>query len=35
MTVGMVLDYIEEYVDHTNDKKVRKRKATQNDFDAF
>jgi hypothetical protein len=36
MTVGMVLDYIQEYVDHHNPKKNKKpRKATQQDFDAF
>lgn len=31
----MVLDYIEEFIDHNNPKKVRTRKATQEDFDAF
>jgi hypothetical protein len=36
MTVGMVLDYIEEFIDHNNPKKQkRSRKATQQDFDAF
>lgn len=35
MTVGMCLDYIEEYVDMNNPKKVRKRKANQSDFDRF
>ena len=35
MTVGMVLDYIQEYIDQSNPKKKRQRKATQNDFDAF
>jgi hypothetical protein len=35
MTVGMILDYIEEYIDHNNPKKKRSRKATQQDFDAF
>jgi hypothetical protein len=36
MTVGMVLDYLEEYLDHINPKrKKRSRKATQKDFDAF
>jgi hypothetical protein len=36
MTVGMVLDYIEEYIDHNNPKgKKKSRKATQQDFDAF
>jgi hypothetical protein len=35
MTVGMVLDYIEEYIDHNNPKKTKKRKANQKDFDSF
>jgi hypothetical protein len=38
MTVGMVLDYIQEYIDVNNPKKKKKtskRKATQFDFDAF
>lgn len=38
MTVGMVLDYIQEYIDVNNPKKkkkIRTRKATQQDFDAF
>jgi len=35
LTVGMVLDYIREYIDQRNPKKVRRRKATQADFDAF
>lgn len=38
MTVGMVLDYIQEYIemnDPKKEKKKRTRKATQNDFDAF
>lgn len=35
MTVGMVLDYIEEYIAHMNPKKAKNRKATQKDFDAF
>jgi hypothetical protein len=37
MTVGMVLDFVQEFVDHNNPKKpkVKKRKATQQDFDAF
>jgi hypothetical protein len=38
MTVGMVLDYIEEFIDHNDPKKRKKkqtRKATQTDFDAF
>jgi hypothetical protein len=36
MTIGMILDYIEEFIDHNNPKKKkRSRKATQQDFDAF
>lgn len=38
MTVGMVLDYIQEYIDVNNPKKKKKtktRKATQQDYDAF
>jgi hypothetical protein len=35
MTVGMVIDYIEEFIDHHNPKKVKTRKATQDDFDSF
>lgn len=37
MTVGMCLDYIEEYLDMHNPKREKKRvrKATQSDFDNF
>lgn len=38
MTVGMVLDYIQEYIDVNNpkkQKKVKRRKATQHDMNAF
>lgn len=35
MTIGMILDYVQEFIDHNNPKKTRKRKATQQDFDAF
>jgi hypothetical protein len=36
MTVGMVLDYIQEFIDHNNPEKEKKeRKATQQDFDSF
>lgn len=35
MTVGMCLDYIQEYVNSRNPEKARKRKATQEDFNAF
>lgn len=35
MTIGMCLDYMQEYVDLNNPKKVRNRKASQADFDRF
>jgi len=35
MTIGMCLDYIEEYVDQKNPDKEQKRQAKQSDFDAF
>lgn len=37
MTIGMCLDYIDEYVDLNNPKKQqsKSRKASQKDFDAF
>jgi hypothetical protein len=35
MTIGMILDYVQEFVDHNNPKKKRTRRATQQDFDAF
>jgi hypothetical protein len=35
LTVGMVLDYIQEYIEHQKPKKERKRRAAQADFDAF
>lgn len=35
MTIGMILDYIEEYIDQKNPKKKRTRKANQKDFDKF
>jgi len=35
MTIGMVLDYIAEYIDHNKSDKKTKRKASQADFDAF
>lgn len=34
MTIGMVLDYIEEFLDQTTPEK-KARKATQADFDSF
>jgi hypothetical protein len=35
LTVGMVLDYIQEYIDQQKPTKEKKRKASQADFDAF
>lgn len=35
MTIGMCLDYIQEYTDILNPKKSKKRRANQNDFDSF
>lgn len=36
MTIGMCLNYIDEYFESINpDKKPKKRKATQSDFDSF
>jgi hypothetical protein len=35
MTIGMALDYVEEYIDQTSDPKEKPRKATQADFDSF
>lgn len=37
MTIGMCLDYIEEYVKLNNPKKQKQpaRRATQDDFDNF
>lgn len=35
MTIGMCLDYIEEYLEQSDPKKQRKRKATQADMDSF
>lgn len=35
LTVGMVLDYIEEYIEQSKPNKEKKRKASQADFDAF
>jgi len=38
MTIGMCLDYIEEYIEMSNPKskkKVKPRKAKQTDFDSF
>lgn len=35
ITVGMALDYIQEYIEQQKPPKERKRKATQADFNAF
>lgn len=36
MTVGMCLDYIDEYIEQQNPtKKEKVRRATQDDFDNF
>jgi hypothetical protein len=35
LTVGMVLDYIQEYIEHNKPNKEKKRRASQADFDAF
>jgi hypothetical protein len=38
MTVGMVLDYVEEFIEQSKPEKEKAataRRATQEDFDAF
>lgn len=36
MTIGMCLDYMDEYIEHSDTKSTkRSRKATQSDFDSF
>lgn len=35
MTIGMCLDYIDEYIEMQNPKKKKARRATQSDYDAF
>jgi hypothetical protein len=35
MTIGMCIDYIEEYIEQSKPAEKRKRKATQADFDSF
>ncbi len=35
MDIGDCLDYIQEWIDHNDPKKEKKRKATQADFDSF
>lgn len=35
MTIGMCLDFIEEFVEMNKPEKDKIRKASQSDFDAF
>lgn len=35
MTIGMCIDYIDEYIREMTNTKERVREATQADFDAF
>lgn len=35
MEIGMCLDYIDTWIEQSKPAKQRKRKASQNDFDAF
>jgi len=35
MTIGMCLDYIDEYIEMNKPDKEKSRKATQADFDKF
>lgn len=36
MTIGMCLEYVEEYLElHSGNKKESVRNASQNDFDSF
>ncbi len=36
MTIGMCLDYMDEYIEQSDIKSTKKsRKATQSDFDSF
>ncbi|ABC61284.1 hypothetical protein [Geobacillus phage GBSV1] len=35
MTIGMCIDYIDEYIREMTNPKERVREATQADFDAF
>jgi len=35
MTIGMCLDYMDEYVERKNPQANKKRKANQSDFDSF
>ena len=35
LSIGMCLDYIDEYFDSLDTKKSKKRKANQDDFNSF
>jgi hypothetical protein len=35
MTIGMCIDYIDEYLEQSKPAKERTRKARQSDFDSF
>lgn len=35
MTIGMCLDYIDEWIKQNNPKEKKSRRATQKDFDNF
>lgn len=35
MTIGMCLDYMNEYIEQKDPKKKKTRKASQKDFDTF
>ncbi|WP_177167173.1 hypothetical protein [Salinibacillus kushneri] len=35
MTIGMCMDYIDEYIEQKNPNRTKVRQATQEDFDSF
>jgi len=35
MTIGMVIDFVEEFLEQTTPQKKKPRKASQADFDSF
>jgi hypothetical protein len=35
MDIGMILDYVDEYLEQSDPKKANRRKASQADFDSF
>jgi hypothetical protein len=35
MTIGMCLDFIEEYIDYQKPNEKKAKKASQKDFDSF